>query len=226
MKFSTIISAFLTLAATDTPTTNAFLSNFGIQGQWKEDPMGPRRQTRVDTSELIEEALAASKKYGASSPEARLAWEVVEEIDASDNTAPTLGVSSDYKARVEGLVTRLKQQQPAMAALNSMATDIEAIKLSAPKNTPAQENVQLQEAMDNAKRLTQAFGVHSSEAKVAWETVEEIASSGSIENAMGGMLTPEECLVDAASEACEALEELNRVLHLQEQPNLGNTMSL
>ncbi|CAJ1934399.1 unnamed protein product [Cylindrotheca closterium] len=223
MKFSTIISAFLTLAATNTPTTNAFLSNFGIQGQWKEDPL---RQTRVDTSELIEEALAASKKYGASSPEARLAWEVVEEIDASDNTAPTLGVSSDYKAQVEGLVTRLKQQQPAIAALNSMAADIQAIKLSAPKKTPAQENVQLQEAMDNAKRLTDAFGVHSSEAKVAWETVEEIASSGRIENALGGMLTPEECLVDAASEACEALEELNRMLNLQVQPKLGNTMSL
>ena len=95
--------------------------------------MGPRRQSRVDTSELIEEALAASKKYGASSPEARLAWQVVEEIDGSDNN----------KARVQGLAIRLKQQQPAMAALNNMAAEIEAIKLSALKATPAQENAKL-----------------------------------------------------------------------------------
>jgi hypothetical protein len=41
--------------------------------------------TRADTSELIKEALEASKKYGAASPEARVAWEAVEEVDASDN---------------------------------------------------------------------------------------------------------------------------------------------
>ena len=51
----------------------------------------PRRTTtalqnaRADTSELIQEAMQASKKYGAASPEARLAWEAVEEVDASDN---------------------------------------------------------------------------------------------------------------------------------------------
>ena len=45
---------------------------------------------RADTSELIKEAMAASKKYGAASPEARLAWEAVEEVDASDNRCVTL----------------------------------------------------------------------------------------------------------------------------------------
>jgi hypothetical protein len=40
---------------------------------------------RVDSSDLVEKALAASKKFGASSPEARLAWETVEEVDSSDN---------------------------------------------------------------------------------------------------------------------------------------------
>jgi hypothetical protein len=49
----------------------------------------PRQSTqlysRVDSSALVKEALEISKKFGASSPEARLAWEAVEEVDASDN---------------------------------------------------------------------------------------------------------------------------------------------
>ena len=113
-----------------------------------------------------------------------------------------------------------------MNSLSSMAEEVKAIKLSAPKNTPSEENPKLQEALNNANRLTQAYGVHSSEAKVAWEIVEEIASSGRTNNAVGGILTPEECLVDAAIDACEALEELNRVLNLQDAPKAGNSIRL
>ena len=40
---------------------------------------------RADATSAIQEALEASKKYGATSPEARVAWDIVEEIDASDN---------------------------------------------------------------------------------------------------------------------------------------------
>jgi hypothetical protein len=52
---------------------------------------GVRRSTllqstaRPDSSVLIQDALAASKKFGAASSEARLAWEAVEEVDSSDN---------------------------------------------------------------------------------------------------------------------------------------------
>ena len=209
MKFSTAINAFLTIAAASAPTSTAFLSSSSMQA-----PMTALSATRVDTSDLIEEALAASKKYGASSPEARLAWEVVEEIDASDNSVATLGASDDFQGAVQGLANKLKLQQPAMASLNGMAEEIKAIKLSAPKSASSNKsNPKLQAAMKEAKQLTEIYGAHSSEAKLAWETVEELASSNRIENAMGGMLTPEECLVDAAIGACEALEELNRVFN-------------
>ena len=113
-----------------------------------------------------------------------------------------------------------------MAQLHNVAEEIKAIKLSAPKNTRSENNPKLQEALKQANMLTKAYGVRSSEAKVAWETVEEIASSGRIDNAMGGMLTPEECLVDAATDACEALEELNRVLNLQPAAKVGNSIQL
>jgi hypothetical protein len=52
-------------------------------------PFGVRSKTQLavktDSSALVKEALEISKKFGASSAEARLAWETVEEIDSSDN---------------------------------------------------------------------------------------------------------------------------------------------
>ena len=41
---------------------------------------------RVDTSGMVEAALAASKEFGPTSKEAQVAWDQVEEVDASDNT--------------------------------------------------------------------------------------------------------------------------------------------
>ena len=46
---------------------------------------GRLQNARVDTTEAIQEAMAASKKFGPTSKEARVAWEAVEEMDASDN---------------------------------------------------------------------------------------------------------------------------------------------
>jgi hypothetical protein len=40
---------------------------------------------RVDSSDAVKEAMAATEKFGATSPEAAAAWDVVEEMDASDN---------------------------------------------------------------------------------------------------------------------------------------------
>lgn len=39
--------------------------------------------TREDSAKAIQEALEISKKYGAQSPEARVAWEIAEEIEDS-----------------------------------------------------------------------------------------------------------------------------------------------
>jgi hypothetical protein len=40
---------------------------------------------RVDTSSLVEEALKVTATYGITSKEAQVAWDAVEEADASDN---------------------------------------------------------------------------------------------------------------------------------------------
>ena len=66
------IAFLLALAA----STNAFApSGFGARTS---------TLLRADAEQAIKEAQAASEKFGASSPEARAAWDVVEEIDASN----------------------------------------------------------------------------------------------------------------------------------------------
>lgn len=52
---------------------------------FSSDRFTSRLASRVDSSDFVKEALEISKKFGASSPEARLAWEAVEEMDSSDN---------------------------------------------------------------------------------------------------------------------------------------------
>lgn len=39
----------------------------------------------ADVSALIDEATKLSQEYGPTSPQARLAWEAVEEVNAADN---------------------------------------------------------------------------------------------------------------------------------------------
>ncbi|KAL3928676.1 MAG: hypothetical protein SGBAC_012547 [Bacillariaceae sp.] len=204
MKFSTILALLAVSSA------QAFCPS-GMHMMRKTTTL----QARADSSKLIEEALAASKKFGASSPEARLAWETVEEVDSSDNSAATEGKVADYQTRLKELASKLKEQQPAMAVLGEMAEEIKAIKLSKPVEKSGAPSAQLQEATETAREMTEKHGVSSSEAQVAWETVEEIASSGRSANAMGGMLSEEECLVDVAIEACQALEELSRAIDVQ-----------
>jgi hypothetical protein len=41
--------------------------------------------SRPDVTQAVADAVNAAKRYGAASPEARLAWETVEELSASDN---------------------------------------------------------------------------------------------------------------------------------------------
>ena len=119
----------------------------------------------------------------------------------------------EYNAKIEEMEKILAQQQPVLKAMTEMANEIKAVKLTIPEPKVGAANPQLKDALAKAKQITEEKGITSPEAKVAWDAVEEIAASSSNDNAMGVMLT-DECLVEAAREACEAIEELNRVLNL------------
>jgi len=187
--------------------------------------------SRVDTSELIKKAMEATKKYGAASPEARLLWEDVEEMDASDNSAATKGAldseceieedasisdaCADYDDKMQELSSLVAEYGPKLDKLKALTQDLSGMKLSGTKikegDSPALKAA-IAEATAAAEAATAEFGASSPEAMLAWETVEEVASSG-LGNAMGAGLDIE-CVIDSASDACQALDELNKALKL------------
>lgn len=191
--------------------------------------VGRKFSRSVLSASAAEEAIAAAEKavekYGSASPEAALAWETVEEIDSADNSAAyeknSANVMTDDELRkateefqanldvVKRLTKDLKDHQKHM---NSVAKEMQALKLAAPENRPAPKSPELDAALSRAKRMSAEFGNTSQEARLAWEEVEEIASSG-LENAMGEDMTVE-CLVEAA-EHCLALEELDRFINYE-----------
>jgi hypothetical protein len=60
----------------------------GYASAFAPSPMGKASTAlfeRVDSSAAVQAALEASKKYGPTSKEAAVAWDIVEELDASDN---------------------------------------------------------------------------------------------------------------------------------------------
>jgi hypothetical protein len=58
---------------------NGFLvPTFGIRSSM-------RLAARPDTSALVEEALKITATFGIDSSEAKVAWDIVEEMDGSDN---------------------------------------------------------------------------------------------------------------------------------------------
>eukprot|EP00536_Pseudo-nitzschia_multiseries_P001068 jgi/Psemu1/282771/fgenesh1_pg.13_\ len=181
--------------------------------------------TEAASSDLVAEALELSKKHGPTSKEARLAWEAVEEINASDNSVASMGSLTDecevevvsqecleYNAALEELQELIQASQPQMSSLSGdISKTLNTVKLSAPIASVAPQSPELQNALAEARSVTAEQGLDSPAAAVAWEAVEEIAASGST-TALGGKLTADECLVEAAQEACAALEELNRIM--------------
>ena len=94
---------------------------------------------------------------------------------------------------------------------SSLIDALKNIKLSKPTNgAPASNSPELTKALLEAKEATEQYGITSSEARLAWETYEEIASTG-LENAYGINLA-EECGIESGQEACKAMEELERVM--------------
>ena len=93
----------------------------------------------------------------------------------------------------------------------SLVEALQAIRIQAPQGTKVKSSPELTTALEAAKQATSEFGVTSPEARLAWETYEEIASAG-YDNAVNVVSLLEECSVEAGAEACKAIEELERVM--------------
>jgi hypothetical protein len=87
---------------------------------------------------------------------------------------------------------------------------LKSIQITAGASSKAKSSPKLTEALEAAKKATAEFGVTSVEARLAWEDYEEIASSG-LDNAMGVSLA-DECSLESGQAACQAIEEMDRVM--------------
>eukprot|EP00545_Synedropsis_sp_CCMP1620_P000108 CAMPEP_0119011574 /NCGR_PEP_ID=MMETSP1176-20130426/5758_1 /TAXON_ID=265551 /ORGANISM="Synedropsis recta cf, Strain CCMP1620" /LENGTH=230 /DNA_ID=CAMNT_0006964423 /DNA_START=29 /DNA_END=721 /DNA_ORIENTATION=+ len=191
-------------------------------------------EARPDTSEMIASAMAASKEFGATSKEARLAWEEVEEMDSSTNQSDAMAMGADledcgvdeeasaacidYGAKLDSLAELLSETIPVTTQIRDIALQIKAIKLSEVAMPAGANNPMVGNALEAAKKASEEFGADSTEAKLAWETLEEISSAGEKSGALGGMLD-EECLTEMI-EACEAIDEVKRGLDVAKSGGL------
>jgi len=175
---------------------------------------------RPDASAAIAHALEMSKTFGPTSKEAALAWDIVEELDSSDNSAAfkessetRVKYDKSFDDKLKLLSNILRENEDKVKKIKSLAQEIQAIKLVRPQaSKPGPDSPQLVQALQEAKEATEKYGNGSKEAVQAWMTVEEIASDDLAEATSGTL--DEECLIQTI-EACEALEEINRIVDLQ-----------
>merc|ERR1712154_93820 len=145
--------------------------------------------SRVDSSDAVKAAMEASEKYGATSPEARVLWEVVEEMDASGRQSEAVKGSledeceinedasiteacADYDEKMDELASLVSEYAPALDKLKELTKDLSNMKIG-PSSSSSRKG-----DSPELKAAIAEFGVDSSEAKLAWETVEEVASYG------------------------------------------------
>mmetsp|Transcript_17131 Transcript_17131/g.34253 ORF Transcript_17131/g.34253 Transcript_17131/m.34253 type:complete len:197 (+) Transcript_17131:126-716(+) len=172
----------------------------------------PRHTTalceRVDSSSAIEAALAASKEFGAASPEARVLWDIVEEMDSADNTEAfkPVVVDEEYAEKVKALAQLLTKTKDELDMVKSLADSLKGVKIAQPVSSGSGSD---DAAMKAALEVARSAEAGSVEAKLAWETVEEIASSNNLEATRAPL--DEECLIELI-EGCEALEKFKDAL--------------
>lgn len=188
---------------------------------------------RGDSSEAIAEAMEASRKFGPTSPQARVAWDIVEEINASDNSAAYKSTSTPAP------ITEMDFDEELLKEIGEQIfvqnpVPVKNIKLSHPSQSSWDEilttaadastsdkyekvtHPTLKKAIGMAELMSEWYGVHSKESKLAWEVVEDISSNDFTEATKGEINTGEECLVELM-DACEAMEELERALFSKEK---------
>lgn len=122
--------------------------------------------------------------------------------------APVLDL--EYEKKVKALSQMLTKTKAELEEVKHLADELKGVKLATPSVTAtAPDDAAMKEALANARAATENFGSDSIEAKLAWETVEEVAASTNL-SAIRAPLD-EECLIELI-EGCEALEKFKTAL--------------
>eukprot|EP01083_Nonionella_stella_P028880 79604_1 len=150
---------------------------------------GTKVMARKDSSNEIQEALRISREFGLDSKEARVAWDIVEEIGASDNIRNAFETSSpdllglpqneqDYVNNVNHLYDMLSNViDPAVGPIRTLINSLREKEIDDPKVSklggPMPEA--LANALAEAKAADDIYGPSSLKASDAWNFAEQVA---------------------------------------------------
>jgi hypothetical protein len=121
-------------------------------------------------------------------------------------------VDEEYADKVKALSQLLTKTKDELDMVKSLADQLKGVKIAKPVSSSTgsgSEDAAMKEALAAARSAVEAHGKDSVEAKLAWETVEEIASSNNLEATRSPL--DEECLIELI-EGCEALEKFKAAL--------------
>lgn len=183
-----VLGAIALLAAATASTTGAFVAHGPQRRVTGRRPIlvvaTPRRGTnRPDSADAVAEAERISKEFGADSKEARVAWDIVEEMDSNDSSpamaqpAQTISPSEsrkiDYVIQINFLSCLLDETKEKLTQMRELVSQLRSLELSDPslsKLGPDSEG--LKKALQEAKAAMEVHGPGSPEAEKAWEVLE------------------------------------------------------
>lgn len=123
-------------------------------------------------------------------------------------------MDEEYETKVKALSQMLTSTKDELQAMKTLAAELKDVKLAKPPSggsaVSKDSSAAMKSALAEARSATEKFGMDSTEAKLAWETVEEIAAGASDSEGFRPSLD-EECLVELI-EGCEALEKFKTAL--------------
>ena len=170
--------------------------------------------------ELVAAAESASKEFGKESPEAKSAWEAVEEYNDGENVAvaskPPLDEACDasdsaecanYEDQMKQFSEIISGAKPALGEIKVQLETMKSIDLSTLVSSSATETntVDVEAATAAAEAASKEFGADSPEAKSAWEAVEDLNDAMNPTTASVPALD-QACITDAV-EKCIAFED-------------------
>ena len=159
---------------------------------------------RPDASEAIAEAMKLSEELGATSNEARVAWDIVGEIDSSDNSpafieSNVIGVdalSEDYYGKIRSLHYLMEDTNWSMHQMKRLIKEIKMLDLEDPSLARLPDGAggdALKAALSDAKAAVEVHGASSAEATKAWDKLDSCFGS----NADGVLEFSDECDIDS-----------------------------
>eukprot|EP00614_Pseudopedinella_elastica_P015525 CAMPEP_0172582068 /NCGR_PEP_ID=MMETSP1068-20121228/1483_1 /TAXON_ID=35684 /ORGANISM="Pseudopedinella elastica, Strain CCMP716" /LENGTH=230 /DNA_ID=CAMNT_0013375279 /DNA_START=59 /DNA_END=751 /DNA_ORIENTATION=+ len=185
----------------------------------------------VTAKEAYAAAEEATKKFGVTSKEARLAWEELEDIENKGGALHIEAMKEAFSADpTASTATKVKAFEENMRSLDDLSNAAKTINMQIKSEILKLQSLKLgtdtlsaaaavsseayQTAKAEAEAATAKHGADSSESKVAWEAVFEIVSAADDDNVKMSSLE-DECLTSSSAKCLEynmAMDQLRSAI--------------